>query len=150
MTVQRPPRPILHFIRPFTVRVINPLTRRFAGRLPGFGIISYRGRTSGKTYHTPMNVIRDGDDYVFALTYGSDVQWAKNVLANGRAELRTRDITVPLTDPVLFVDPARRLMPRPVRLFLGFQGVTEFLRMRPLASGTPPGDLTTDARLEAR
>jgi hypothetical protein len=43
----------------FNARVTNRLTRRGAGRLPGFGIVSHVGRRSGRAYRTP----------VFALTY---------------------------------------------------------------------------------
>jgi deazaflavin-dependent oxidoreductase (nitroreductase family) len=125
------PLPRFAFMRPFTTRFVNPITRRFAAWLPGFAIISYAGRTSGRTYRTPMNVFRAGDDYVFALTYGGDVQWVKNVLASGRLEMRTRGRTVALTDPRRFTDPKASLMPRPVRSFLRLMRVTEFLRMRP-------------------
>lgn len=125
------PTPRMRFMRPFTTHVFNPFTRRFVHRLPGFAIISYRGRRSGKTYRTPMNVFRDGDAYVFALTYGSDVQWVKNVLAAGTAELQVGGRTIRLCDPELFVDPKRRLMPLPVRVVLGLLRVSEFLRMRP-------------------
>ncbi len=118
------------FLRRFTIHVINPLTRLFAGRLPGFGLLTYTGRTSGRTYHTPMNVFRRGDDYVFALTYGSDVQWVKNVLAAGRCEIRVRGREVRLVEPELLVDPAPRLMPAPVRMLLRLNRVSEFLRMR--------------------
>lgn len=145
-----PPRTRIRFIRPFTTRVINPLTRHFAHRIPGFAIISYRGRTSGKTYHTPMNVFRDGDSYVFALTYGSDVQWVKNVLAAGKADLRIGDSTIHLTDPEVFTDSQRRLMPRPVRILLGFQRVTEFLRMQPYQNGTRSRDTPIVAGSPAR
>jgi deazaflavin-dependent oxidoreductase (nitroreductase family) len=125
------PAPRTLFLRPFTTHVFNRLTRRFVHRLPGFAIISYCGRKSGRLYRTPMNVFRDGDDYIFALTYGSDVQWVKNVLADGSAELQIGGRTVALTDPELFTDPQRKLMPLPVRLFLGFMRVSDFLRMRP-------------------
>jgi hypothetical protein len=81
-----------------------------------------------------MNVFRDGDDYLFALTYGSDVQWVKNVLAAGEADLRIGDRTIHLTGPELFVDLERRLMPVPVRFMLGVMRVSEFLRMRPAES----------------
>jgi hypothetical protein len=40
---------------------------------------------SGRTYSTPINVFRRGDDYYLFLTYGSDLQWVKNVLAAGPA-----------------------------------------------------------------
>jgi deazaflavin-dependent oxidoreductase (nitroreductase family) len=124
------PRTRLQFLRPFTTRFVNPITRLVAGWLPGFGILHYRGRTSGKAYRTPMNVFRHGDHYVFALTYGSEVQWVKNVLAAGTLELRTVGRDVRLIEPELYADPQRREMPFPVRQFLGMLGVTEFLRMR--------------------
>lgn len=120
----------LRFMRPLTVRFINRLTRLVAGRLPGFAILHYAGRTSGRSYRTPMNVFRDGDGYVFALTYGGDVQWVKNVLAAGGCDMEVRGRTIRLERPELITDPARRLMPQPVRAFLGLLAVTEFLRMR--------------------
>ena len=120
----------LQFLRPLTTMVFNRMSRRVAGRLPGFGILAYRGRTSGKSYRTPINVFRQGDDYVLALTYGSDVQWVKNVLAAGGCELTTRGRTIRLLEPALFVDPDRKLMPQPVRFFLGLMRVSEFMRLR--------------------
>ena len=111
--------PAMRFMRPFTTRVVNPITRPFAGRLPGFGILSYVGRRSGRRYRTPINVFRHGQDYVVALTYGSDVDWVKNVVAAGGCELETMGRSVHLTDPRLFVDPRQRLM-----------RVTEFLSLR--------------------
>jgi deazaflavin-dependent oxidoreductase (nitroreductase family) len=122
-------------IRPFTTRVFNPIGRRFAGWLPGFGILQYRGRKSGRTYRTPINAFRRGDSYVFALTYGADVQWVQNVVAAGGCTLRTRGRDVRLVEPELFVDPGRRLMPRVVRVVLRLDRATEFLRMR---IATPP------------
>jgi deazaflavin-dependent oxidoreductase (nitroreductase family) len=124
-------------MRPLTLRVVNPVTRLFAGRVPGFGILEYRGRKSGKSYRTPLNVFRNGNEYLFALTYGSDVQWVRNVLAAGEATLQLRGRTVRLTDPRLFVDPARSQMPQPVRAFLGLMHVTEFLS---LVSEPGPGN----------
>ena len=120
----------MQFMRPFTTRFVNPVTRRFARWLPGFGIIRYRGRRSGKVYRTPMNVFRRGDVYLFALTYGPDVQWVTNVLAAGRAELEIRRHRVRLENPEVVYDPTRRLVPLPVRVILGLLRVPYFLRMR--------------------
>lgn len=49
---------------PITTHVINPVTRLFAGRLPGFGILGHIGRTTGRRYRTPLLVLRRGNDYV--------------------------------------------------------------------------------------
>jgi deazaflavin-dependent oxidoreductase (nitroreductase family) len=132
------PRPVLAFIDPFTRRVVNPLTRRFAGRLPMFGLLTHRGRKTGTIRRTPLNVFWHGGDAIVALTYGSDVQWAKNVLAAGGCELETRGRHVRLRDPELIVDPAARLVPLPVRLFLRLNRVSEFLRLRPAGDGPSP------------
>jgi deazaflavin-dependent oxidoreductase (nitroreductase family) len=117
-------------LRPFTNRLFNPLARRFAGRLPGFGILTYVGRTSGRTYRTPLNVFRHGETFVIALTYGADTQWVRNILAAGSCSLRTRGRDYRLVEPELIHDPSRRLMPGPVRLFLGLDNVSEFLRLK--------------------
>ena len=117
-------------VRRFTTWVFNPISRHFAAWLPLFAMLVYVGRKSGKTYHTPVNVFRHGDEYTFALTYGRDVQWVKNVLAAGGCEIINRRRRIRLTHPRLFVDESRHLMPLPVRLILRLTHVTDFLTMR--------------------
>jgi deazaflavin-dependent oxidoreductase (nitroreductase family) len=117
-------------LRPFTTRIVNPVTRLFAGWLPGFAILSYVGRKSGRQFRTPMNVFKRDNTYVFALTYGSEVQWVKNVQAAGGCVIRTRGRDVRLLDPEIFVDATRHLMPLPVRVILGLNDVSEFMRMQ--------------------
>jgi hypothetical protein len=56
-------------------------------------------RSSGRLYRTPVNVFRRGDTFLFFLTYGSDVQWVKNVLAAGDCTIETRNETLDLVDP---------------------------------------------------
>ena len=124
------PRTRMTFLKPFTTRIFNPISRHVAGWLPLFGILTYVGRKSGRLYHTPLNVFKRGDGYVFALTYGSEVDWVKNVLAAREADLRTRGRDLHLVEPELFIDPTRRLMPLPVRIILRLNNVNEFLRMR--------------------
>ena len=119
-------------LRPFTNRIINPITRRFAGRVPGFAILSYVGRRSGKRYRTPINVFHRDGRYVFALTYGREAQWVQNVVAAGTCEIEERGRTTRLAEPELIVDPSGRLVPQPVRLFLQVQGVADYLLMTPV------------------
>ena len=119
-------------------RYVDPVVRPVAGRLPAFGIVTHRGRKTGRTYQTPVNVFRRGDDYLFFLTYGSDVQWVRNILAAGRCTIRTRGRDVELVDPELIADPDLRLAPPFVRFVeKRLAGVTEVLRMRPAARPQP-------------
>lgn len=121
--------------RHIATRYVNPITRRFAGRLPAFGVLTHRGRKTGRTYQTPINVFRRGDDYYFFLTYGSDVQWVKNVVAAGSCSLKTRGHVVELMEPELITDPELRPAPHVVRLVeQHLAGVTQYLRMRAASS----------------
>jgi hypothetical protein len=64
----------------------NRITGLFAGWLPGFGILTHVGRKSGMVYRTPINVFRASNGFIIALTYSSQSEWVKNVLASGEYE----------------------------------------------------------------
>ena len=117
--------------RRYVNRYLNPITRPLARRLPSFAILTHRGRTSGRTYRTPINVFRRGDAYIFLLTYGSDVQWVENVLASGSCSIETRGRVVKLVEPELITDPELRPAP-PLARFIArhVAGVTQYVRMR--------------------
>jgi deazaflavin-dependent oxidoreductase (nitroreductase family) len=117
------------FMRRFTTHLFNPGTLLFFGRLPGCGVLTHVGRTSGRRYRVPIFVLRRGDDYVFALTYGSESHWVKNILAAGGSEMRVRGRDLRLVEPAVFVDETRRLMPLPYRLAGRAVLVTGFLSM---------------------
>jgi deazaflavin-dependent oxidoreductase (nitroreductase family) len=117
-------------------RYLNPVTRPLARRLPTFAILTHRGRKTGRTYRTPINVFRRGNDYLFFLTYGSDVQWVKNILATGSCTIETRGRIVELVEPELITDPELRPAPPPVRFVeRRIAGVTQYLRMRVASNG---------------
>jgi len=126
----RPPRTRMAWMSPFTTRFVNPVTRLVAGRLPFFAILHQRGRRTGRRHDTPLTVFRHEGDWIVALTYGSDVDWVRNVRAAGECTITTRGRLVRLVAPEVIVDPRRRLVPQPVRAVLGLLRVTEFLRMR--------------------
>jgi deazaflavin-dependent oxidoreductase (nitroreductase family) len=84
----------------FNLHVTNRVLGPFARRLPGFAVLAHVGRRSGRVRHTPVNLFRDGDRYVIALTYGADSQWVRNVLAAGAVDIETRGaLARPRTDP---------------------------------------------------
>jgi deazaflavin-dependent oxidoreductase (nitroreductase family) len=118
-------------LRHIATRYVDPVLSPLAKRLPTFGIVTHRGRKTGRTYRTPINVFRRGDRYLFFLTYGSDVQWVKNILAAGSCSLESRGRIIELVEPELITDPELRPAPVAVRFVeRRIAGVTEYLRMR--------------------
>jgi deazaflavin-dependent oxidoreductase (nitroreductase family) len=113
----------------FNIAVTNRITSLFAGWLPGFGILTHLGRKSGKVYRTPVNVFRASNGFIIALTYSSQSEWVKNVLAAGGCELRTRGKTYQLSAPKVVRDPSRRRFPIPVRVVLRLVGADEYMEL---------------------
>jgi deazaflavin-dependent oxidoreductase (nitroreductase family) len=110
-------------------RVTNRLLGGLATRLPGFGVVVHTGRRSRRQYRTPVNVFRRGDRFTIALTYGSNADWVRNVLAEDRCTLESRGRTLRLSRPHLYHDESRRSVPAPVRLVLGLVNVNDFLEL---------------------
>jgi deazaflavin-dependent oxidoreductase (nitroreductase family) len=117
-------------LRRVATRFVDPILRPLAGRLPFFGIVQHRGRSTRRLYRTPVNVFRRGDTFLFFLTYGSDVQWVKNVLVGGGCTIETRGETLKLVNPELITDPELKLAP-PIARFVErhLAGATQYLRM---------------------
>jgi deazaflavin-dependent oxidoreductase (nitroreductase family) len=113
---------------------LNRVTRHIAPWMPGLGVVIHRGRRSGRRYQTPVNVFTADDGYVFALTYGPDTDWVKNVLAAGSCELRTRGDTIELVSPRLFHDETRRGIRPFERQVLRVLGVADFLSLKPAST----------------
>ena len=120
------PRRLARFNRVVTNRVLGP----FARYVPGFAVVSHVGRRSGRIYQTPVNLFGHRDGYVIAVMYGADSQWVRNVLAAGGAEIQTRGRRLDVVDPELARDPARTLVPRPVRVALRLANVDEFMLLK--------------------
>jgi len=107
----------------------NRITRLFAGWLPGFGILTHVGRKSGKVYRTPVNVFRASNGFVIALTYSSQCEWVKNVLAAGACEVKTRGRRYQVSAPNVVRDPSRRRFPFVVRTVLRLVGADEYMEL---------------------
>lgn len=109
------------------IAVTNRITGLFASWLPGFGILTHVGRKSGKLYQTPVNVFRTSNGFIIALTYSSQSEWVRNVLAAGGCKLRTCGKKYQLSAPNVVHDPTRRRFPIPVRLVLRLVGADEYM-----------------------
>lgn len=93
------------------------------------GIVVHTGRKTRRQYRTPVVVFRRDGRFVIALTYGRDSQWVQNVLAAKSCELHNRSARLRLCEPRLVHDDQRKVMPMPVRLFLGLLNVSDFLEL---------------------
>jgi deazaflavin-dependent oxidoreductase (nitroreductase family) len=109
---------------------VNRVVQHVAPWLPGLALVVHRGRRSGRTYRTPVNVFGTDDGFIMALTYGPDTDWVKNVQAAGGCELRTRGRVVRVAQPRVYRDETRRGI-RPVeRQVLRLIGVADFLSVK--------------------
>jgi len=123
--------PIPDRMRQVNKVALNKVTGPLAQWLPGLGVVVHRGRKTGRPYRTPVNVFpRPAGRYVLALTYGSDTDWVKNVMAAGGCELVTRGKHIELTAPRLFHDEDRSETPVVGRTLLGLLHVYDFLELR--------------------
>lgn len=77
---------------------LNRLTRRFAGRIPPFILLTHTGRRSGTDYSVPLMAFQGSgpDQVIIALTYGETTDWQKNIEAGGPASLTMRGVTRPI------------------------------------------------------
>jgi deazaflavin-dependent oxidoreductase (nitroreductase family) len=119
------PRAVARSNRVFLNRFLTPL----AERLPTFGVVVHRGRKSGRSYRTPVNVFRQPDGYLIALTYGVG-DWVRNVLAAGECTLVTRGRSHRMVAPRLVHDETRRGVPAALRFVGAIGNVSDFLYLR--------------------
>jgi deazaflavin-dependent oxidoreductase (nitroreductase family) len=105
------------------IKYLNRLIRPFSKRMPGLGVITHRGRTSGKEYETIITPYRKGDVLAIGLAHGK-TNWVKNVLAAGEADVRVGGKTLHLVNtrvlPAGTVDPS---LPRMAQVLAKRQGV---------------------------
>jgi deazaflavin-dependent oxidoreductase (nitroreductase family) len=108
---------------------LNRVARHVATWLPGMAVVVHRGRKSGRSYRTPVNIFRTVDGYVIALTYGPSADWVRNVLAAGEADLIVRRRRVHVTAPRVYRDPSRQAVGFLARPVLALLRVDDFLAL---------------------
>ena len=66
----------------------NPYQMKTAGTPGAYAsVIRHVGRTTGRSYETPVVPFLTDDGFVIALPYGSGTDWLKNVVASGSATI---------------------------------------------------------------
>jgi deazaflavin-dependent oxidoreductase (nitroreductase family) len=111
--------PVPQWVAKINKRLFNPMEIR-RGKRP---VITHSGRSSGKTYHTPLDAHRTEDGFVFILMYTSACDWVQNVVAAGSAKLSVNGEEFDLVSPRLItmeeaaavVSPETNLQPGRVK-----------------------------------
>jgi deazaflavin-dependent oxidoreductase (nitroreductase family) len=95
------PRPRLGGVLWRIVRLTKPVMLPLAGKRlnPIFAVVEHRGRTTGRSYRTPVAARRTADGFVIALAFGAQVDWYRNLVAAGAATIRWRGKAYPVAMP---------------------------------------------------
>jgi deazaflavin-dependent oxidoreductase (nitroreductase family) len=68
-----------YFMRRVNRVFTNPVLGTIAWLVPPMAVIHHVGRKSGHRYRTPVVAFRTSTGFVVPMTYGRDVDWARNI-----------------------------------------------------------------------
>ena len=90
---------------PAGAKQFNKVAVRLAGHriLPVWAVLRHTGRSSGKSYATPVAVLPTETTFVIGLPWGRGTDWVRNVRAAGGCTIRWKGHDFTCTDPT-FVD----------------------------------------------
>ena len=101
----KPPSQNLHNkfmdgIRIFNKYIFNRITLAFteSGKGP-FSVLYHIGRHSGRTYRTPVLASYVDDAIIIPLSYGENVDWCRNVIAQGGCEIVHKNKRMSVRNP---------------------------------------------------
>lgn len=77
----------------------NPLMGTFAWLVPPLAVVHHVGRKSGRPYRTPVVAFRSALGFVIPMTYGRDVDWARNTVSAHGCEIEQMGRRVALRNP---------------------------------------------------
>ena len=120
-----------HWLARVNLRFSNLFMRPIAARLPWFVVLEHVGRKSSTVRRTAIMAFhRKPDRWVLSLTYGTEVQWLRNVMAAGGCRLLSRGRWIEVVEPRRFADSSRSSVPWLVRPVLALLRVSEFVELR--------------------
>ena len=120
------------------VRFVGPIAMPLSGhrffRL--WALIDHTGRVSGRSFHTPIVVIRTATGFVVPLPFGS-AQWPRNVVAAGGATLRWNGREWRVVEPRVIGPEGASVFNRVERLGIRAFGISHFLQLTALDAPQP-------------
>lgn len=97
----------------------NPLMGTFAWLVPPLAVVHHVGRRSGRAYRSPVVAFRTAKGFVVPLTYGRDVDWARNLVKAGGGVIQQMGRKHELVNArIVDRDDAYRWLPTGVRSVL--------------------------------
>ena len=132
-------QPAIDALRWFNKKVNNPLTLRVAGKKDrDLAALHHTGRKSGREYVVPVMAHRTGQSFLIPLSYGTEVDWLRNVLASGGCAIDHDGVRYDTVAPAIvsMTEATPSLTSRRARVF-GLLGVESFLRLDISHSGKP-------------
>lgn len=117
--------------RLFSKRILNPIALTFAGRagIP-YAVLCHVGRSSEKSYATPVLVQPVTQGWIIPLTYGKTTDWYRNIEQAGECRIQWQGQSFLARGPEC-VDAAHALplFPPALQLALRIAGILQFVRL---------------------
>lgn len=118
-------------IRYFNKRYTNRLMIKIAGKTHSpIALIRHIGRKTGIRYDTPIIAQKEAGYFVFALTYGKEVDWYRNIMGSKTGELLWRGKWYSLENPQpLNATHASGMFAQPMRAILRIINLQDYIVM---------------------
>ena len=109
---------IPYFMRRVNRMFTNPVMGTFAWLVPPLAVVHHVGRRSGRPYRSPVVAFRSATGFVIPMTYGRDVDWARNLVHARGGEVERLGRRVAVRNPrIVGLDEAGPRLPAAARPF---------------------------------
>ena len=132
-----------YFMRRVNRVFTNPLMGTFAWLVPPLAVVHHVGRKSGRRYRAPVIAFSAADAFVIPMTYGRDVDWARNIIRARGCEVQQMGRRHALRNPRIVdfkhAEPHLPALARPLLRVADFPGYVLLDRAteKPQRSGKP-------------
>lgn len=139
---------LLNAIRRMNKEAINPDQMKTAGTAGSTtSVVRHVGRTTGRLYETPVQVVPRDNDFLIMLPYGMLADWLKNVLAAGSAAIvhdgHTYDVDRPEVVPFDTVADAFGPVERRAQRLFALDDCLRIRRVTPDETAQPASSRST-------
>jgi deazaflavin-dependent oxidoreductase (nitroreductase family) len=109
---------IPHFMRQVNRVFTNPVMGTFAWLVPPLAVVHHVGRRTGRAYRSPVVAFATTDGVVIPMTYGRDVDWARNIVRAGSCTIQRLGRRETLRNPrIVGLGAAESRLPAALRPF---------------------------------